>query len=76
MTVVGAGASLSGAPQAWRLFAEQDAGSVSLATYILALISVSAWFGYGLYIGNKPLVYTTGIAIIVNGFVIVQMFIY
>lgn len=73
MLSVGIIASLSSIPQVLKIYQTQDVAGISLITYLIALASVVAWFLYGLYIKNKPLIYSTSIAMVINIIVIFQI---
>ena len=73
MTSVGIVASLSSIPQVLKIFNQGTVEGISLATQAIAFGTVVAWFFYGLYIKNKPLIITTGISAIVLFVVIVQI---
>jgi len=76
MIVVGIVASLSSLPQVLKIWQTQSVASISLTTYLIAAASVLAWLAYGVYIKNKPLIYTTSVTIVINFIVIIQIFIY
>lgn len=76
MMLVGVIASLSSAPQLIKNWQIHDASGVSLITYFIALVSVAAWFLYGLYIKNRPLIYTSALSIVIISGVIWQILIY
>ncbi len=76
MTGIGLIASFSSLPQVIKIFQTGTIEGISLTTQVLALVTVIAWFIYGFYIKNKPLIITTSITIIVLGTVVIQMFIY
>lgn len=76
MLVIGGIASLSSLPQVIKIFETQTVEGLSLSTQIIALGAVVAWFTYGIYIKNRPLVITTAITIIILVIVVVQVFVY
>lgn len=73
MTAIGVLASLSSVPQALKIWSTGVVAGISLTTEALALGAVLAWFLYGLYIRNKPLVVTSALSAIVLGTVIAQI---
>jgi uncharacterized protein with PQ loop repeat len=73
MTVIGIVASLSSLPQVFKILETKTVAGISLTTQILAWVAVLAWFSYGLYIKNKPLIITSGISTLVLGVVIMQI---
>jgi MtN3 and saliva related transmembrane protein len=76
MIFVGIIASLSSLPQVLKSWQTHDVAGISLTTYILALLSVVAWFLYGLFIKNRPLIYTTAVTILITGIVVIQIITY
>lgn len=76
MIVIGIIASLSSIPQVLKIFQTGTVAGISMTTQLLALFTVIAWFIYGLYIKNKPLVITTFITTFVLLTVVVQIIIY
>jgi MtN3 and saliva related transmembrane protein len=76
MIAVGIVASVSSIPQILKIFQEQTVEGISLTTQLLALASVLAWFFYGLYIKNRPLIVTTFVTAIILTIVVIQIFIY
>lgn len=76
MLFVGVIASLSSAPQVFKIFQTREVSDISFTAYIISLLSVIAWFVYGVHIKNKPLAVTTFISILILGTVVLQIFIY
>lgn len=76
MILVGVIASLSSAPQLVKNWQIHDASGVSLITYLIALGSVAVWFFYGLYIKNRPLIYTSAVSIVIISGVVWQILVY
>ena len=76
MIGIGVMASFSSLPQVLKIFQTGSIEGISLLTQFLALFAVIAWFIYGSYIKNKPLIITTAVTILILGTVVVQMLIY
>ena len=76
MVVVGLFASVSSIPQAIKIFQTGDVAGISLLTQVIGLASVLAWFSYGFYIKNRPLVITTSVTAVVLFVVVVQILVY
>lgn len=76
MTGVGLIASVSSVPQVVHIFQTKTVAGLSLATQLIALGAVAAWFFYGLYIRNRPLAITSGVTIAVLGTVVIQILLY
>src|SRR2546423_551560 len=73
MTGLGMLNAFSSLPQVIQNFESHHAEGVSLMTYTISTISIVAWIGYGFYIGNKPLIYTSSFATLFNILVILQI---
>lgn len=76
MLAIGLVASFSSLPQVIKIFQTNTVEGISLTTQLFALLSVVAWFIYGVHIKNKPLAITTFITIIILVMVVIQIFIY
>tara|TARA_Y100000310_G_scaffold323497_1_gene383891 strand:+ start:1845 stop:2165 length:321 start_codon:yes stop_codon:yes gene_type:complete len=76
MTIVGLIASVSSVPQIIKIWETGTVSGISLMTYAIAWGAVFAWFLYGAYIRNKPLMITSAISTLVLGIVIIQIFVY
>ena len=76
MIAIGLIASISSIPQVLKIFQTGTVAGISMTTQLLALFTVIAWFIYGLYIKNKPLIVTTFITTFVLLTVVVQIIIY
>ena len=73
MIFVGLVAALSSLPQVIKILETGDVSGISLTTYILSTGAVIAWLLYGIYIKNRPLIYTTVLTTIINSAVILQI---
>ena len=73
MTIVGLVASVSSVPQVLKIIETGNVAGISLLTQIIGLVAVVAWFSYGFYIKNKPLMITTSVTTVVLSVVIVQI---
>lgn len=63
-------------PQIMKIFAEQDAGSISGLTFGLKLIFVIPWFTYGVWHKSIPIINSNILWFIVYSVVLTQTFIY
>lgn len=52
-------------PQAWKAWASRDTAGLSLISNLMFLATVSLWFGYGLLIGDWPLILANFCAILI-----------
>ena len=76
MIVIGLIGAISSVPQVLKIYQTGDVSGISLATYILAFLVILSWFFYGLYIKNRPLIYTSFLTAIISATVIVQILVY
>lgn len=52
-------------PQAWKAWASRDTAGLSLVSNLMFLATVSMWFGYGLLIGDWPIILANFCAILI-----------
>jgi len=62
--------------QAWKIFTTKSAEDVSIISYIICLLLVIHWLGYGIIINDRILIIAEGIGIIGAILVIVGILIY
>ena len=65
MIGIGIIASFSSLPQVLKILQTGSVEGISFLTQTLALFTVIAWFIYGSYIKNKPLIITTSISMLI-----------
>ena len=74
--LVGVAASIASvssfAPQAWRIIRTRDTRSISAAMYWLTVTGFGLWFGFGLLVGQWPLIVTNGICFVLSAFILVM----
>ncbi|MEP2716437.1 SemiSWEET transporter [Pseudophaeobacter sp.] len=52
-------------PQAWKAWASRDTSGLSLPANLMFLFTVSLWFGYGLMLGDWPIITANFCAILI-----------
>ena len=62
--------------QAYKIFRDQDARSVSTVAFCLAFVTVSSWFVYGLILKNKVMLIANVVAMIGAALVVAGSIIY
>jgi uncharacterized protein with PQ loop repeat len=76
MVGLGVLSAFSSLPQVIQNYKTHSASGVSLITYIISIITIISWLAYGMYIKNKPLIYTSTVSSAINLIVIVQIILY
>lgn len=75
-TILGAAAAIAStvsfAPQAWRIIHTADTKAISTGTYIVTVIGFALWTGYGVALGQWPLVASNSICLLLSGFILVM----
>lgn len=75
-TILGAAAAIAStisfAPQAWRIIRTVDTKAISTGMYIVTVIGFALWTGYGVALGQWPLVASNSICLLLSGFILVM----
>lgn len=50
--------------QAWKIFSSQSARDVSIISYLICLVLLIHWLGYGLLIKNRLLIIAEGLGLL------------
>ncbi|GGY25285.1 SemiSWEET family sugar transporter [Paludibacterium paludis] len=50
--------------QAYQIFHDRTAGSVSLPGFAISLVALSSWLAYGIHIKDKPLVIANAVGLL------------
>jgi len=61
---------ISFTPQAWKIIRTRDTRSISTGTYVLTVLGFSLWLGYGLLLGQWPLIATNAICLALSAFIL------
>lgn len=73
-SIVGALATLcsvtSFLPQAWKVIRTRDTSSISTGMYVVTVVGFSLWLGYGVLLGQWPLIVTNGVCLAVSAFIL------
>lgn len=74
VTLLGAAATLcsttSFVPQAWKVIRTRDTGAISRSMYAVTVAGFALWLGYGVALGQWPLIVTNGICLLLAGFIL------
>ena len=74
--LVGVAASIASvssfAPQAWRIIRTRDTQSISAAMYWLTVTGFGLWLGFGILVGQWPLIVTNAICFALSAFILVM----
>ena len=62
--------------QAFKIFAEKNADSISISAFVIGIIGGCSWLLYGILLKNNPLIISTAIALIGESLVLVGTLIY
>ena len=63
---------ISFTPQAWKIIRTRDTRSISTGTYVLTVLGFSLWLGYGLLLGQWPLIATNAICLALSAFILMM----
>lgn len=73
-TLVGSAAALASVssflPQAWKVIRTRDTGSISTAMYALTVTGFALWIGYGVLLGQWPLIVPNTICLAAAAFIL------
>jgi len=62
--------------QAWKIYTTKSATDVSLTAYIICMLLLAHWLGYGILIKNKVLIIAEGLGLIGSISVAIGILIY
>jgi MtN3 and saliva related transmembrane protein len=75
-SIVGALATIcsttSFVPQAWKVIRTRDTSAISTGMYVVTVAGFSLWLGYGLLLGQWPLIVTNGVCLALSAFILVM----
>ena len=73
-TLLGASAALASTisftPQAWRIIRTGETHAISTGMYLITVVGFSLWTGYGIALGQWPLVVSNSICLLLSGFIL------
>lgn len=73
-TAVGAAATLASttsfAPQAWKVIRTRDTEAISTRMYAITVVGFALWLGYGVLLGQWPLILTNAICLALSSFIL------
>lgn len=64
--------TVSFVPQAWRVLKTRDTSALSARTYGITTVGFALWLGYGVALGQWPLILTNGICLLFAAFILVM----
>ena len=62
--------------QSWKIFSTQSAEDVSIVSYLICLILLLHWLGYGYLIKNRLLIIAEGTGLLGSILVIIEILLY
>lgn len=62
--------------QAWKIYTNKSAADVSLTAYIICILLLIHWLGYGFLIKNRVLIIAEGLGLLGSTLVIIGILIY
>ena len=73
-TAVGAAATLASttsfAPQAWKVIRTRDTEAISARMYAITVVGFALWLGYGVLLGQWPLILTNAVCLGLSSFIL------
>lgn len=73
-TIVGSiaavASTLSFTPQAWKIIKSRNTEDISAGMYALAVTAFAFWMGYGILLGQWPIIVPNSICLILAGFIL------
>ena len=64
--------TISFAPQAWKVIRTRRTADISAAMYAITVAGFALWDGYGLRLGQWPLVASNSICLLLSGFILLM----
>lgn len=75
-TIVGALAAAvstaSFAPQAWKIIRSRKTKDISTGMYLLTVVGFALWIGFGIGLGQWPLIASNSICLLLSAFILVM----
>jgi MtN3 and saliva related transmembrane protein len=62
--------TVSFTPQAWKIIKSRQTHDISMAMYAITVTGFALWTGYGILLGEWPLIITNGICLILSAFIL------
>ncbi len=74
VTIIGSLAAIASTvsftPQAWKIIRTRDTDAISAPMYAITVAGFALWTGYGLLLGQWPLIVTNSICLLLSGFIL------
>lgn len=64
--------TLSFAPQAWQIIRSRHTRDISLGMYLLTVAGFALWLGFGIALGQWPLMISNGICLALASFILLM----
>jgi MtN3 and saliva related transmembrane protein len=62
--------TVSFTPQAWKIIKSRDTAAISAPMYVITVVGFALWTGYGLLLGQWPIIVTNSICLLLSGFIL------
>lgn len=59
-------------PQAWKIIRTRDTKSISAGAYALTVTAFSLWLGYGVLLGEWPIMVTNAVCVVLAAFILLM----
>jgi MtN3 and saliva related transmembrane protein len=63
---------ISFTPQAWRIIRSRNTEGISAAAYSITVAAFALWVGYGVLIGEWPLIVSNAVCLVLSVFILVM----
>ena len=69
-TLAALASTTSFAPQAWKMVRTRDTSAVSTRMYAITVVGFALWLGYGVLLGQWPLILTNAVCLGLSSFIL------
>jgi MtN3 and saliva related transmembrane protein len=60
------------APQAWKIIRSRKTKDISTGMYLLTVVGFALWIGFGIRLGQWPLIAANSICLLLSGFILLM----
>jgi MtN3 and saliva related transmembrane protein len=60
------------APQAWKIIRSRKTKDISTGMYLLTVVGFALWIGFGIGLGQWPLIAANSICLLLSGFILLM----
>jgi MtN3 and saliva related transmembrane protein len=64
--------TVSFAPQAWKIIRSRHTADISATMYVITVTGFALWSGYGVMLGQWPLIVSNAICLVMSGFILMM----